>query len=37
MYHTNANMSLMVENVIEIKIRIMINVGATIKNIIYVK
>ena len=37
MYHTNANMSLMVENVIEIKIGIMINVGATIKNIIYVK
>ena len=37
MYHANANVSLMVENVIEIKIRIMINVSASIKNIIYVK
>ena len=33
----NVNVDLMVENVIEIKSRIMINVFAGVKNIIYVK
>ena len=35
MYHANVN--LIVENVIQIKKGIMINVGASVKNIKYVK
>ena len=37
MYHVNINVNLMAENVIQIKSGIMINVGASVKNIIYVK
>ena len=37
MYHVNVNVNLMVESVIQIKNRIMINVGVSVKNIIYVK
>ena len=37
MYHGNVNVNLMVENVIQIKSGIMINIGASVRNIIYVK
>ena len=37
MYHANVNVNFMVENVIQVKSRIMINVDAGVKNIIYVK
>ena len=37
MYHANVNVNLMVENVIQIKNGIMLNVDATAKSIIYVK
>ena len=37
MYHANANVNVMVGNVIQVKSGIMINVGASAKNIIYVK
>ena len=37
MYHVNVNVNLMVENVIQIKHGIMINVGANVKNMIYMK
>ena len=37
MYHENVNTNLMVENVIQIKSGIMINVNASAKKIIYVK
>ena len=37
MYHENVNANLMLENVIQIKIEIMINVDGSAKNIIYVK
>ena len=37
MYHVNINVNLMAENVIQIKSGIIINVGASVKNIIYVK
>ena len=37
MYHANVNVNLMVENVIQIKSGITINVHASAKNIIYVK
>ena len=36
-YHANANVTLMEENVIKINGGIMINVDVNIKNIIYVK
>ena len=36
-YHANANVNLMVENVIQIKSGIMINVDVSVKYIIYVK
>ena len=37
MYHENLNVDLMLENVIEIKKGKMINVHASVKNIMYVK
>ena len=37
MYHANLNVNLMIENVIQIKSEIMINVDSSTKNIIYVK
>ena len=37
MYHVNVNVNLMVENVIQIKHGIMINAGANVKNMIYMK
>ena len=37
MYHANVNWNLMVENVIQIKSEITINVNVSVKNIIYVK
>ena len=37
MYHMNATVNLIVENVIQIKSGIMANFGASVKNIIYVK
>ena len=37
MYHENVNTNLMVENVIQIKSGIMINVNASAKKVIYVK
>ena len=37
MYYVNINVNLVVENVIQIKSGIMIKVGASAKNIIYVK
>ena len=37
MYHANISVNLMVENVIQIKSGITINVGASVKSIIYVK
>ena len=37
MYHANVNVNLMEENVIQIKSEIMINLGLSVKNIIYVK
>ena len=37
MYHVNINVNLMAENVIQIKSGIIINVGASVKNIKYVK
>ena len=37
MYHVNIYVNLMAENVIQIKSGIIINVGASVKNIIYVK
>ena len=37
MYHVNVNVKLMVENVIKIKHGIMMNAGANVKNIIYMK
>ena len=37
MYHGNVNVNLMVENVIQIKSGIMINIDASVRNIIYVK
>ena len=37
MYHANVNAYLMVENVVQIKSGITINVGASVKNIIYAK
>ena len=33
MYHANANVDLMVENVIQVKSEIMINIDASVKNI----
>ena len=36
-YHANVNVNLMVENVIQIKKGAMINIDASLKNIIYVK
>ena len=33
MYHANANVDLMVENVIQVKSEIMINTDASVKNI----
>ena len=35
--HANINVNLMEENAIQIKSRIAINVGVSVKNIIYVK
>ena len=35
--HSNVNVNLIVENVIQIKSGIIINVGASVKNVIYVK
>ena len=37
MHHANVNATLMVESVIQIKSGIMIIVGVSVKNIIYVK
>ena len=37
MYHANVNVNLAEENVIQIKIGIMINADVSVKNIIYVK
>ena len=37
MYHANLNVNLIIENVIQIKSEIMINVDSSTKNIIYVK
>ena len=37
MYHSNININLTEENVIQIKSGIMINVDVSVKNIIYVK
>ena len=37
MYHANLNVNLMIENVIQIKSEIMINVDSSTKSIIYVK
>ena len=37
MYHTNVNVNLMVENVIQIKSGTTINVDTSVKNIIYLK
>ena len=37
MYDANVNVSLVEENKIQFKSGIMINVGASVKNIIYVK
>ena len=37
MYHTNVNINVMVESVIQIKSGIMINVDASVESIIYVK
>ena len=37
MYHANGNANLMVENVIQIKSGIMINIDASVKTIIYAK
>ena len=37
LYHKNINVNLMVENVIQIKSGIMINVDVSAKNTIYVK
>ena len=37
MYHANVNANLMVENVIQNKSRILIDVDASAKNIIYMK
>ena len=36
-YHANLNVNLMIENVIQIKSEIMINVDSSTKSIIYVK
>ena len=36
-YHANVNLNLIVESVIQIEIRIMINVGVSVENIVYVK
>ena len=36
-YHVNINLNLMVENVIQIKSGIMINVDVNVKNMTYVK
>ena len=33
MYHANANVDLMVENVIQVKSEIMLNTDASVKNI----
>ena len=37
MHHANVNVNLMVENAIKTKIGIMVNVGASVKNIIYMR
>ena len=37
MHHVNLNVNLMVENVLQTKYEIMANVGASVKNIIYIK
>ena len=37
MFYANVNISLMIENVIQIKSGIMINVTVSVKNIMYVK
>ena len=36
-YHVNVSVSLMQENVIQIKSRIMTNIDVSVKNIVYVK
>ena len=37
MYHTNVNIDLMKQNVIQINSGIMINVNVSVKNLMYVK
>ena len=37
MHHVNVNVNLMVENVLQTKYGIMVNVGASVKNIIFIK
>ena len=36
-YHANVNLSLMEENIIQIRGKITVNVSANVKNIIYMK
>ena len=37
MYHMNANVNLIEQNVIQINVRMTINVNMSVKNIVYVK